>query len=151
MACANSRRAIITSMIGTISWNAAPGVSAGTEIMANTERATGMLDEKTISSLRQSVANLQIVTRTLASNNDRLAAIIINADHATSQLQPMLQSGHEAIDSLQTQVLPQAYDALRGLEQLSGVMNKTASRIERDPSVVLHGRARPSPGPGEGR
>jgi len=122
-----------------------------TAIMANTERATGMLDEKTISSLRQSVADLQVVTHTLASNNDRLGAIIVNTDHATSQLRPMLQSGHEAIDSLQTQVLPQAYDALRGLEQLSGVMNKTASRIERDPSVVLHGRARPSPGPGEGR
>jgi ABC-type transporter Mla subunit MlaD len=118
-------------------------------IMANTERATGMLDEKTIRALQQWAADLHTVTRTLASNNERLATIIVNADHATSQLQPILQSGHEAIDSLQTQVLPEAYNALWRLEQLSSILNKTATRIDRDPSVLLHGKARPAPGPGE--
>jgi len=120
-------------------------------IIANAERASGMLDTQTIRSVRQSVANLEAVTRTLASNNDRFATIMSNAENASNQLRPLLQSGNAAVDSLQNQVIPEAHNALAGLESLSSSLSNTASRIDRDPSVLLRGRARPPPGPGEAR
>ena len=72
-----------------------------------------------------------------------------DAENASSQLGPLLQSGHEAVDSLHNHLIPQAYNALAELEAMSSALSNTASAIDRDPSLLLHGRARPPPGPGE--
>ena len=120
-----------------------------TKIIANTERASGMVDAHAIDSLRRSVDNLQGITGTLASNSDRLATIIMNTESASTQLKPLLQSTHEVVGSLQMQLLPDAYSTLANLQQLSSSLNRTAARIDRDPSLVLRGQARPPPGPGE--
>lgn len=118
-------------------------------ILANTERATGVLDARTIRSVRQSVAHLEALSATLAANNERLATILANTEQASGQLRPLLQSGQDALASLQNDVIPGAHNALAGLESLSSTLKDTTSRIERDPSVLLQGRARPAPGPGE--
>lgn len=120
-----------------------------TAIITNAERLSGAMDTRTVRSLQQSVANLQAVTGTLASNNDRLATIMANAETASGQLNPLLQSGHEAVDSLYRELIPEAYNTLAGLQSLSISLNNTVSRINRDPSVLLRGRVRPPPGPGE--
>ena len=119
-----------------------------TAIIANAERLSGAMDTRTVRSLQQSVANLQAITGTLASNNDRLATIMANAETASGQLNPLLQSGHEAVDSLYTELIPEAYNTLAGLQSLSTSLNNTVSKINRDPSVLLRGRVSP-PGPGE--
>ena len=120
-----------------------------TAIIANAERLSGAMDTRTVRSLQQSVANLQAITGTLASNNDRLATIMANAETASGQLNPLLQSGHEAVDSLHKELIPEAYNTLAGLQSLSSSLNNTVSKINRDPSVLLRGRASPLPGPGE--
>jgi phospholipid/cholesterol/gamma-HCH transport system substrate-binding protein len=119
-----------------------------TAIIANAERLSGAMDTRTVRSLQQSVANLQAITGTLASNNNRLATIMANAETASGQLNPLLQSGHEAVDSLYTKLIPEAYNTLAGLQSLSTSLNNTVSKINRDPSVLLRGRVSP-PGPGE--
>lgn len=120
-----------------------------TAIIANTERVSGAMDTRTVRSLQQSVANLQAITGTLASNNDRLATIMANAETASGQLNPLLQSGHEAVDSLSKELIPEAYNTLAGLQSISNSLSNTVSKINRDPSVLLRGRAGPLPGPGE--
>ena len=120
-----------------------------TAIIANAERVSGAMDTRTVRSLQQSVANLQAITGTLASNNDRLATIMVNAETASGQLSPLLQSGHEAVDSLYKELIPEAYTTLAGLQSLSSTLNNTVSKINRDPSILLRGRAGPPPGPGE--
>jgi len=120
-----------------------------TAIIANAERVSGAMDTRTIRTLQQSVANLQAITGTLASNNDRLATIMVNAETASGQLSPLLQSGHEAVDSLYKELIPQTYSTLAGLQSLSNSLSNTVSRINRDPSVLVRGRANPVPGPGE--
>jgi len=120
-----------------------------TAIIANAERVSAAMDTRTVRSLQQSVANLQAITGTLASNNDRLATIMANAETASGQLSPMLQSGHQAVDSLNKELIPEAYTTLAGLQSLSSSLNSTVSKINRDPSVLLRGRASPLPGPGE--
>jgi len=120
-----------------------------TAILANAERVSGAMDTRTVRSLQQSVANLQAVTGTLASNNDRLATIMANAETASGQLSPLLQSGHEAVDSLYKELIPEAHTTLAGLQSVANSLNNTVSRINRDPTVLLRGRASPPPGPGE--
>jgi len=120
-----------------------------TAIIANAERLSGAMDTRTVRSLQQSVANLQTITGTLASNKDRLATIMANAETASGQLNPLLQSGHEAVDSLHKELIPEAYNTLAGLQSLSNSLNNTVSMVKRDPSVLLRGRVSRPPGPGE--
>jgi len=109
------------------------------------------LDAKTIDSLKQSVDGMQKVTRTLAANSEKMNAIIANAERASNRLEPLLQSGSETVKTLQTQVLPETYEALANLDRLSTTLNGAAARIERDPSVLVRGTGKRPPGPGETR
>ena len=120
-------------------------------IIANAERLSDAIDARTVRSLQQSAANLQAVTGTLASNNARLATIMANAETASGRLNPLLQSGHEAVDTLYRELIPEAYNTLAGLQSLSSSLNNTVSKINRDPTVLLRGRVNPPPGPGEVR
>jgi phospholipid/cholesterol/gamma-HCH transport system substrate-binding protein len=113
-----------------------------------TELLQSVLDPKTIASLKQSVDGLQQVTQTLAANNAKLAALISNAERASTQVGPLLQSSNQALGALQTQILPQAYRTLAKLDALSTTLSDVAARIKRDPSVVIRG-SKPQPGPGE--
>lgn len=149
-----------------------------------------VLDRPTVGSLKQSLANLERVTGTLAANNARLEALIANAERTSGRLPPLLQSGQAAVDalqslsvstqdrldtilarterasthfvpllessseavrSLQNQVLPEAQRTLTRLDHLSSSLDETATRIRRNPALLLRGSAAGPPGPGEGR
>ena len=146
------------------------------------------LDAKTIASLKQSLESLQTITRTLADNSEKMNTIISNAERASGRLEPLLASGNETARALQTQLLPQAYqalahlwkragsrldplleagnetnralqtqllpqayDALVKLDRLATTLNSAATRIERDPTVLVRGTGQRPPGPGETR
>jgi phospholipid/cholesterol/gamma-HCH transport system substrate-binding protein len=163
----------------------------------------GTLDPRTVASLQHSLSNLEQVTRTLSANNEKLAAIITNTEHASQQVRPLLQAsgdaartlqaqvlpqahatlrrldalsvemdahvgtilrnteqastrieplleaGNEAVRSLQTQILPQAQRTLVRLDHLSTAMDEAATRVRRNPALVLRGSRPAEPGPGE--
>jgi phospholipid/cholesterol/gamma-HCH transport system substrate-binding protein len=77
--------------------------------------------------------------------------IISNAERATGRLEPLLASGNETARALQTQLLPETYDALVKLDRLATTLNSAATRVERDPTVLVRGNAKRPPGPGETR
>jgi phospholipid/cholesterol/gamma-HCH transport system substrate-binding protein len=135
------------------------------------------LDAQTLASVKESLAAMQQVTRTLAANDEKLGAIIANAERASAQVPLLLQSsratvqtlqtqvlpeaqatvsqlnqltanGNEAVRYLQTQTLPQAQRTVTRLDDLAASLNDTATRLRRNPSVLLRGDAAP-PGPGE--
>jgi phospholipid/cholesterol/gamma-HCH transport system substrate-binding protein len=154
-----------------------------TQLNQSVESVTALLqsalDPRTVASLKESLAALQQVTRTLAANNDRLGIIIANAERASAQVPPLLQSSKATVQTLQTQVLPQAQATLGQLDRLTAdtdeavrylqtqtlpqaqrtvtrlddlgaSLNDTATRLRRNPSILLRGDATP-PGPGEAR
>jgi phospholipid/cholesterol/gamma-HCH transport system substrate-binding protein len=135
------------------------------------------LDAQTIASLKRSVANLDDVTRTLAANNARLQAIVVNAERTTAQMPPLLQAGTQTLRTMQaellpqagstlaqmngviassqdtvqvirTQLLPQAQQAVTRLDALSGSLADTADRVRRNPALLVRGTSA-HPGPGE--
>lgn len=115
-----------------------------------------VLDQKTVASLKLTLDNLQKVTRTLSANNARLEATISNAERASAnaerashQIRPLLDSSQDTVKALQTQVLPQAHDTLAKLQKLSASMQEITTEIEADPSVLVRGKDRTAPGPGE--
>lgn len=136
------------------------------------------LNPQTVDSLQRSLASLDQVTRTLAANSARMERVIANAEQASRQLPPLLRSGQAAMHALQTEVVPQANGAMQGLSELSASANdtvralqyqilpetyrtltrldhltvsldETATRIRRNPAVLLRGTAPGTPGPGE--
>jgi phospholipid/cholesterol/gamma-HCH transport system substrate-binding protein len=114
-----------------------------------TELLQSVLDKKTVASLKESVDGLQQVTRTLAANNEKLGSIILNTERASNQLTPLLESSNDAVKALQTQVLPEAYKALTNLDSASRSLSGVATKIDRDPSILIRGIGAPPPGPGE--
>ena len=138
----------------------------------------GVLDAQTVASLKQSVRNLDEVSGNLAANNDRLRAVLANAQAAAVQMPPLLHASTDMLRSVQTQVLPQAQsslvrldstisstdDTLRAirmellpeaqrtvtrLDQLSGSLADSADMIRRNPALLVRGTAAARPGPGE--
>ena len=116
-----------------------------------TERVQSVLDDQTVASLKESVDSLQRITKTLADNNARLASLIISGERAGHQLQPLLKSSKDTVRALQEQVLPEAHKALTSVNRLSSSLDPFATKVSRDPSVIVRGVARPPPGPGESK
>jgi phospholipid/cholesterol/gamma-HCH transport system substrate-binding protein len=143
-----------------------------------TELLQSMLDEKTVASLKQSADNLQQVTKVLAENTKRLNSIVGNTERAShrfepllessqdavralqtqilpearktlTNLEPLLESSQDTVRALQTQILPEAHKALINLDDLSTAFTGVATKINRDPSILIRGTSPPPPGPGE--
>jgi phospholipid/cholesterol/gamma-HCH transport system substrate-binding protein len=110
-----------------------------------------LLDKQTIASLKQSADSLQQITHALAANNVKLASIVSNTEQASRRFGPLLQASDDTVRAVQTQLLPEAYKTLANLHRLSGSLSGAASKVERDPSVLVRGAAPAAPGPGEAR
>jgi phospholipid/cholesterol/gamma-HCH transport system substrate-binding protein len=116
-----------------------------------TERIHDVLDDKTVGSLKQSVQSLQQITKTLADNNTKLNALIVNGERASYQLQPLLESSNDTVKALRTQILPEAHKTLADFDNLSTLLTGFAAKVNKDPSVIVRGAAPPPAGPGEGQ
>jgi len=91
-----------------------------------------VFDPQTVASAKQSLASLEQLTKTLATHDQKLVKILANAEQASAQLQPLLRSSGQAVNMLQTQVLPQAQVAMARLETLSSSTNERLGVILRN-------------------
>jgi phospholipid/cholesterol/gamma-HCH transport system substrate-binding protein len=145
-----------------------------------TELLQSILDKKTIAALKQSADSLRQITKVLAENTDKLNSIVANTERASHRFEPLLQSSQETVTALQTQILPEVretlsklepllesshdtvrafqmqilpevHKALINLDQLSTTFTGVATKINRDPSILIRGTTPPPPGPGESK
>lgn len=84
--------------------------------------------------------NVQFITQTLQATLD---------PKTIASLKQSAQSLQQVSKALETQVLPEAHKTLSRLGEVSTSMSGVASKLNRDPSVVVRGAARRPPGPGE--
>lgn len=110
---------------------------------------TSLLDKQTIASLQQSAESLQKVTQAMAANTRRLDAIVANTERASHRFEPLMESTHQTVSALQSEILPESYKLLSNLDSLSASLTAVTDRINRDPSVLIRGTTPPPPGPGE--
>lgn len=114
-----------------------------------TDLLATILDTTTVASLKQSAESLQLATNVLAKNTEKLNSIVANTERASQRFEPLLQSSHDTVRALQTQILPEAYKALSNLDNLSTSLTDLTTKINRDPSSLIRGTAPPPSGPGE--
>jgi phospholipid/cholesterol/gamma-HCH transport system substrate-binding protein len=70
-------------------------------VQATTDMLRAVLDKKAIASLRESVDNLQRVTKVLADNSAKLDAVIATAERASRRIEPLLASSQRTVDAVQ--------------------------------------------------
>jgi len=130
------------------------------EVKEDVQQLTGLLhsvlDERTVGSLKRSVDDLQKVTGVLATNSQRLDAMLssaerttMNAEQVSRDVKPLLESSQQVVKALQSEILPQTDDAIVRVSELSTSLKEISSEIERNPAVLVRGRSPPTPGPGE--
>jgi ABC-type transporter Mla subunit MlaD len=85
---------------------------------------------------------------TLETNNERLSSLIVNAEHDSQTLKPLLDASNTTLRELRMQVLPQLQQTTNSLDSLTHTISGLVTRIARDPSTVIRGTST-RPGPGE--
>jgi phospholipid/cholesterol/gamma-HCH transport system substrate-binding protein len=97
-----------------------------------------------IAHMDENVQALSALVQTLLD-----AKTVDSLKHAARRVGPLLENSNDTVKALQNQVLPETHRTLTELDQLSSKLTGAATKIERDPSVVLRGAKPPKPGPGE--
>lgn len=117
-------------------------------LAANNQKLVAALDnaERATARAYSAMARLEALS---ASTDQRLGVILQNTERASTRLEPLLESSNEAVRSLHTLILPEAHRTLTHLDQLSVSLGDTASRIRRNPALLLRGASPPPAGPGE--
>lgn len=79
--------------------------TAVNQVNANVQAATdlmrSLLDKKTVTALRQSIDNLQQVSKALADNSAKLDSIVATAERASRRIEPLLESSQNAVNTVQ--------------------------------------------------
>ena len=126
------------------------------DVQQLTDLLHSVLDQKTVASLKESLNELQTITQALTEHSKELDAIIQHAQAATTnaaaasrRISPLLESSQQAVEAMQTEVLPEADQTLVKLHELSNSLEEITAEIQRDPAVLVRGRKPPPPGPGE--
>jgi phospholipid/cholesterol/gamma-HCH transport system substrate-binding protein len=95
-------------------------------VQAATELMRSVLDRKSVTSLRQSIDNLQQVSKALADNSAKLDSIITAAERASRRIEPLLESSQNAVNSVQDvsrqvgPLLESGQNTARSLQSASG-------------------------------
>jgi phospholipid/cholesterol/gamma-HCH transport system substrate-binding protein len=119
-------------------------------ILATAERASRRI-EPLLQSGQQTVNAMQDLTQQVGPLLESSRGAIGTLQSAGSRLGPLLESSQGTLDTIQNQLLPQATKALAGVDNMSDSFTDLASKVNRDPSVLIRGTAPPRPGPGEGQ
>lgn len=114
-------------------------------IISNTEHASNQF-KPLLESSNDTVRMLQ--TQILPEAHRALT----NLDNlSNNQFKPLLESSNDTVTALQTQILPEAHKALTNLDSLSRTLTGVATKINRDPSILIRGTTPVSSGPGEAK
>jgi phospholipid/cholesterol/gamma-HCH transport system substrate-binding protein len=70
-------------------------------VQATTELLRALLDKNTVASLRQSIDNLQRVTKVFADNSAKLDSVMAAAERASRRIEPLLASSQRTVDAVQ--------------------------------------------------
>lgn len=132
--------------------------AARQDVQQLTDLLHSVLDRNTVASLKESLDELQTVMQALSAHSRTLGAIIRNAQDASTnaaaasrKISPLLQSSQQAVETMQTELLPEADQTLVKLHELSNALGEITAEVQRDPTVLVRGRKAPPPGPGEKR
>lgn len=132
--------------------------SAVTALLTNLNRSSesvnALLDEKNRVALRNTLANLERLSGTLA--NAELPQLIKRIQRSADAFDRMAGEAARAglstantAESVRTEALPEARQAIAELRELTASLRRFSEALERNPGMLLQGRPAIPPGPGE--
>jgi phospholipid/cholesterol/gamma-HCH transport system substrate-binding protein len=132
--------------------------SAVTALLTNLNRSSesvnALLDEKNRVALRNTLANLERLSGTLA--NAELPQLIKRIQRSADAFDRMAgetaragSSTASTVESVRAEALPEARQAIAELRELTASLRRFSEALERNPGMLLQGRPAVSPGPGE--
>lgn len=121
-----------------------------------------LLDKDNRAAVKQTLANLALVSRTLAARSQTIDAGVANAartmenaarlSRELSELVEQARGGVEAFDRMSSegaQAMPEMRQLVSELRELTASLRRFSDQLERNPSVLVRGKPAAQAGPGE--
>jgi phospholipid/cholesterol/gamma-HCH transport system substrate-binding protein len=121
-----------------------------------------LLDKDNRAAVKQTLANLALVSRTLAARSQTIDAGVANAartmknaarlSRELSGLVERARGGVEAFDRMSSEgakAMPEVRQLVAELRELTASLRRFSDQLERNPSVLVRGKPAAQPGPGE--
>lgn len=109
------------------------------------------LTKDNIESFKELLYSMQEVMGVMATDSQRIHALIINTETASYRFNSILSMSDRVLSILQSQTLPATYRLMTTLESVSIKSNELIDDISRQPAILLRGKAPAPLGPGEVR
>lgn len=122
-----------------------------TNLREVTQAIQSVLDKQNQQSIKNILVNMDKITDALVANNGKLATILNSAERISQQLSPLIISSTSTIRMLETQTLPQTYQILSNLNNMTQNLSEFSVQLKENPSILIRGAAKPPLGPGEAR
>ena len=97
---------------------------------------------------RRLLVRLAPAAAALVANDTELRSLIVNAEHVSREIRPVLATSDTTLKELHTEALPRLYKSLDNLDALTRSLGGLSDKLARDPSTVIRGTVI-RPGPGE--
>lgn len=110
---------------------------------------TLLFDKDNLRSIKQILASTNQLANTLASNNEKIDMILHNTELTTARFPMLIQSSTRAMQTLQTQTLPDTNRAIANLNNMIDNLSTLTSELQQNPSVLIRGKQPLPLGPGE--
>ncbi len=128
-------------------------------VLANLERVSGMLAERTdaidagLHHASRAMENTARLTALASAELPQLLQRIQRSadafDRMTNETARASSSTANTIESVRTEALPEARQAITELRELTASLRRFSEALERNPGMLLQGRPAVPPGPGE--
>jgi len=128
----------------------------------NSENMNALLDEGNRAALKQTLANLALVSRTLAERSAAIDAGVANAARTMENtarlssemagLVERLRRSADAFDRMSNEgarALPETRQLIAELRELTTSLRRFSDELERNPAMLVHGKPAAKAGPGE--
>ncbi|HEU0220417.1 MAG TPA: MlaD family protein [Gallionella sp.] len=125
-----------------------------TNLNRSSENINALLDEENRIALRRTLTNLERLSGTLASAElpQLLKRLQRSADAFDRMANETARAGSNTantIESVRAEALPEARQAITELREMTASLRRFSEALERNPGMLLQGRPKVPPGPGE--
>jgi phospholipid/cholesterol/gamma-HCH transport system substrate-binding protein len=114
-----------------------------------TQSIDSVLNKQNQQWISDSLQNIQRITQTLAVNSEQMSEILNHTAKASRDLGPLLESSASTMRMLQNQTMPEAYQLLSNLNDITRTLSDVSLQIKQNPAVLVRGAAPQPLGPGE--
>lgn len=128
----------------------------------SSDNLDALLDKDNRAAIKQTLANLALVSRTLAARSETIDAGVANAartmenaarlSREMSELVERTRGGVEAFDRMSNEgarAMPEVRQLVSELREFTASLRRFSDQLERNPSVLVRGKPAAKTGPGE--